>query len=178
MTIITKDLLQKFLLLAGDRLDGDWILIGGTILPILNIDYRVTMDIDLIGKTEKQQSQNIELMDIAIQLGLPVETINQAGSYFLSKIENFENNLIEIYKGKGATIFRPDLFLFLKLKLARLNETDQMDCIEYIKYSKKNDQIDHLLEDCVELIEEQIQQNEQSRQRQRLEALLKKLKEI
>ena len=73
--------MKKFLKLAGARLSGDWVLLGGTLLPALGVDHRVTIDIDLAHK-DQDGSQTLELMQIAEDLGLPVETINQAGAFF------------------------------------------------------------------------------------------------
>ena len=139
MTVLTNKLLQKFLKLAGKKLKGDWIIMGGTVLPLLGVNYRVTVDIDLVAIGGDSNSQNLSLMSIADELGLPVETINQAGEYFLSKIKDVDSNLIELYCGESARMFRPNLYLYLKLKISRLTETDCTDCLKYIAYCKKND---------------------------------------
>jgi hypothetical protein len=55
----------------------------------------VTVDIDIINLDFKNSvDQTIELMDIAQALNLPVETINQAGSYYFSKMTDARDNLI------------------------------------------------------------------------------------
>ncbi|MGK5085192.1 hypothetical protein WDW37_18035, partial [Bdellovibrionota bacterium FG-1] len=122
-----------FIQLAGDRLEGGWVLLGGTLLPYLGIEYRVTTDIDLAGLGTKEQSQTLELMRIAEDLGLPVESINQAAAYFLMKQQPFDHHLILLHRGKKAEIWRPDLFLFLTLKIGRLTESDLTDCLEMVK---------------------------------------------
>ena len=68
--------------------------------------------------------------------GLPVETINQAAGLFLRKIANWNKMLVPLIKGT-ATIYRPNVTLFLLLKMERLSESDLGDCIEFIKFSKK-----------------------------------------
>jgi len=142
--MIDVTLLKKFLKLAGDQLTGDWVLMGGTVLPLLGIHYRTTVDIDLVGTTEKQLTQNLKLMEIAETLKLPVETINQAGAYFLHKLPNFRDHLIVLHHGKHATLFRPDLELFIELKMDRLSDTDYHDCVEFIRYVKANNEsFDH-----------------------------------
>jgi hypothetical protein len=130
---IDTALLNRFIRLAGDRLKGRWVLLGGTLLPLVGIDYRVTTDIDIVGLGTLEQGQTLKLMEIAEHLGLPVESINQAAGYFLSKQESFENHLISLHRGKSAEILRPDLFLFLALKIGRLSESDLTDCLALLK---------------------------------------------
>ncbi|MBN1115308.1 MAG: hypothetical protein JXA66_08200 [Oligoflexia bacterium] len=134
--------LKKFIELAGKELEGEWVIIGGTVLPLMGIDTRSTVDIDIISLDENQINQNLKLMTIAEKLGLPIETINQAGAFFLFKIKEFRKHLIVLHKTANATVYRPDLELFIKLKIGRLSDADLTDCEEYIKYSKKhNEQI-------------------------------------
>jgi hypothetical protein len=55
----------------------------------------VTVDIDMVNLNAKASNSNsLQLMEVAEQLGLPVETINQAGSYFLSKIDDVQEHLV------------------------------------------------------------------------------------
>lgn len=136
MKTLDIETLKKFLQISSEKLSGEWVLIGGTVLPLIGIDYRVTVDIDLIGLDEKQLIQSLQLMEIAEQLGLPVETINQAGAFFLYKIKNFKNHLIVLSKGKNATIYRPDLELYISLKINRISQSDLSDCLEYLKYTR------------------------------------------
>ena len=76
------------------------MLIGGTVLPLLGIDHRVTMDIDLIPlKPDKENSSLLSLMELAEKLDLPVETINSAGLYFLKKIPNYHTELVIFISG-------------------------------------------------------------------------------
>ena len=136
---LTPQVLHKFLRKATSRLSGEWILIGGTVLPILGVFHRSTVDIDLIGKSNKEQKQILELLKLSESLGLPVEMINQAGALFLDRIESLEEDLIPLRKTKKCTIYRPDLALYLELKLARLTESDQNDCLEMIRWSLKQE---------------------------------------
>ena len=129
--------MKQFKSLAGDQLKGDWVVLGGTVLPFLNSTYRVTVDID-IAPIKKEMDQTLKLMEICEQLKLPIETINRAASFFLYKIDKFEENLEILHKGKSASIFIPNLILFINLKIDRFSESDYTDCLEYIKYYKKN----------------------------------------
>ena len=120
--------------LATLRLKDEWILLGGTVLPALGIDHRTTYDIDLVSKGNSTQEDALILMDIAESLGLPVETINQAGAHYLKKIKGYDNALILLRDTPTTKIYRPNLYLYTKLKLGRLSEGDLKDCIEYSKY--------------------------------------------
>jgi len=140
MTIQRKHF-SKFLKMAGDRLHGDWIVIGGTVLPLLGIHHRVTLDIDIVGPKESDQEAIFKLMEIAEQIGVPVEAINQAGAYFLHKIKKWESKLVPLYSGSSARIFRPNVTLFLLLKMARLTESDLSDCLEFLRFAKRQKEI-------------------------------------
>jgi hypothetical protein len=133
--MMTQKILKKFLKLAVEQLHGEWIVIGGTVLPLCGIDFRVTTDIDFV-KLDFKSSNNetLKLMEIAETLKLPVESINQAGAFFLSKIDHIEENLILLEESKKCKIFRPNIYLFIKLKIERLSSTDLEDCIQMIKH--------------------------------------------
>jgi hypothetical protein len=146
-------LLKKFLKRAGDELTGDWLLIGGTILPLMGVDYRSTTDIDLIplGKRE-HNSALLNLMQLTEKLGLPIDTINSAGFYFLEKISNYSQQMVVLRRGKTATIFRPNINLFLRLKMGRLTESDLSDCLQFMKIaSKLKESIDPLIPKLIEV---------------------------
>jgi len=137
MKPLDSKILKKFLTLASDQLTGNWILIGGTLLPALGLDVRSTMDIDFVAEDTESTNQTLLLMGIAEQLKLPVETINQTGAYFLKKIPDYKERLILMKQGKQASIFRPELDLYIELKANRLTETDLQDCFSYLKFCKK-----------------------------------------
>jgi hypothetical protein len=125
---------------AGDRLSGDWVILGGAVLHLLNLDIRVTTDIDIAGPVTATTKDTIVLMDIASELGLPVEAINQAASYFLFKIAGWEKSLVLIHEGQSARILRPDVNLFLQLKISRLSESDLMDCLAILEAAAELDE--------------------------------------
>lgn len=136
--MINSKLMKKFVAKVLTKLEGEWVIIGGTVLSLLGIDERVTMDIDMISINDKvSNSQSIKLMEIAESLGLPVESINQSGEYFLSKIEGYQKHLVLYAESKNCKIYRPDAYLFLKLKLARSSETDLSDCIIFLKHNEE-----------------------------------------
>lgn len=136
--MINSKLMKKFIAKVLTNLEGEWVIIGGTVLSLLGIDERVTMDIDMVAINNKQSnSQSIKLMEIAESLGLPVEAINQAGEYFLSKVDGFQDHLILFAESKKCKIYRPDTYLFLKLKLARSSETDIRDCMAFLRHNQE-----------------------------------------
>jgi hypothetical protein len=135
--MINSKLMEKFIAKVLTKLEGEWVIIGGTVLTLLGIDERVTMDIDMVLINNKtSNAQSIKLMEIAEGLGLPVEAINQAGEYFLSKVDGFQDHLVLFAESKKCKIYRPDAFLFLKLKLSRASETDLSDCLAFLKHNE------------------------------------------
>ena len=136
--MINAKLMKKFLEKAVNKLSGEWIIIGGTVLPLLGIDHRVTLDIDIINLNfESSNNDSLKLMEIANELKLPIESINQAGAYYLSKIEDIAEHLVLLQQSKKCKIYRPDAYLFIKLKIERFSETDLEDCVQFIKNNKK-----------------------------------------
>jgi len=127
--------LDRFLTLAGDRLRGDWVLIGGMVLPLVGIEHRVTMDIDLAGPEGNQQT--LELLQLAAEIGLPPEAVNQAAGYFLHGIPGWADHLIRVRSGRTATFHRPDATLYLLLKVPRLSPTDLQDCLLYLDHARR-----------------------------------------
>jgi hypothetical protein len=133
MQPITGTKLREFLNIAGDRLKGDWVIVGGSVLPLLGIEHRVTLDIDLAScDADSSQRTMITVMDIAQELGLPVEAINQAAAYFLEKIPDWRSHLVLVHQGKQAKFFRPNTRLFIQLKISRLSESDLADCLKIL----------------------------------------------
>jgi hypothetical protein len=145
--------LKKFVEIASDRLVGEWVVIGGTVLPVLGVDHRVTLDIDFIRVHEKESNaDSLILMEIAEQMGLPIEAVNQAGAYFFSKVENAVDHLVILKKGSRCAIYRPDVWLYIALKLGRFTETDLEDCLVMIKHLDEEFQSQKA--DIIQLIQE------------------------
>jgi hypothetical protein len=135
--MINVKLMEKFLTKASLKLNGDWIIIGGTVLPLLGIDYRVTVDIDIINLNfSSSNNDSLILMELACELKLPIESINQAGAYYLSKVKDVHEHLVLLKKSKTCNIYRPDAYLFIKLKIERFSETDYLDCLQFIKNNR------------------------------------------
>lgn len=133
MKAINKNLLKDFIELALSRLEGDWLLVGGTVLPLLGANHRFTQDIDFVGLGTHERSQQLEVMKIAEDLNLPIETINPAASLFVERLMSGKKDLILIKKSEKCKVFRPDTIFYFKLKLGRLSESDLSDCLEWLK---------------------------------------------
>lgn len=141
MKPLNSKLLQNFIKLALQSLHGEWVLLGGALLPTLGIEHRNTTDIDFLGLSDESYNDRaLALMKLCDKLELPIETINQGALFFLLKINNFRKDLIVLEKNKRCTLFRPNITLFIKLKLDRFSESDYLDCLAMIKWSQKNNE--------------------------------------
>ena len=136
MTVLDRETLEKFVKLAGDRLEGDWVVIGGVVLPLLGAGQRVTVDIDIVGPEGSGNRETLALMRIAERLGLPVEAVNQAGSHFLHRIAGWRKQIVPLHEGRSATIHRPSVTLFILLKMSRLSESDLADCLAFLDLAR------------------------------------------
>lgn len=136
--MIHQRILQKFIKKIGERLSGKWIIIGGSVLPLIHASKRYTEDIDIASPKKSSQQDSLMLMEIAQELKLPVEAINQAASFFLYRIPHWDEELVLIHRGSRGEVYRPTATLFLLLKIQRLSEIDMEDCIAMLNYAKKN----------------------------------------
>jgi hypothetical protein len=127
--------LARFLDLAVKKLQGEWLLVGGTLLPAVGLDVRTTIDIDLVDINPKGGHQTLELMELADAMGLPVETVNGAAAFFVRKAGYKRSDLLPLRKSPHAVIYRPSVRLYWKLKASRLTESDLLDCQHYYNYS-------------------------------------------
>ena len=123
---------EQLLALAVDRLDGDWLLIGGAAAAAWFRDDRVTEDVDLVGMSGTQ-AERFALMQLATDAGLPVEAVNSAADFFVRKVADWREQLVPLRVGR-ATIYRPNATLFLLLKLDRLSESDLDDCTRLLAH--------------------------------------------
>ena len=132
--------LLRFLELAGERLRGDWVVIGGCVLPLRGVEHRITVDIHIAGPDNTGMKETLTLLGIAEDLGLPVEVINPAGALFLRRIPGWESNLIEVHRGPEAVLHVPDATLFILLKIRRLTESDLGDCLAMLELTRDLDE--------------------------------------
>ena len=55
-----------------------------------------------------------------------------------------KRDLVVLREGRGATIYRPNGTLFLLLKIARMNESDLLDCLQWMKWARESrETLDH-----------------------------------
>jgi hypothetical protein len=119
--------------LAADRLDGDWLLVGGGAAATWFAPSRVTEDIDMIGLAGTQD-ERFALMNLALEASLPLEAVNSAADFFVRRIDGWREHLVLLHRGSRANIYRPDPTLFLLLKIGRLSEVDLGDCLALIDH--------------------------------------------
>ena len=101
--MITAEQYQNFLIKILDFLEGDWVVIGGSLLALIKADSRVTADIDLCSIDELTNEKRLSLMKLATEVGLNIEAINPAADFFLNQIPNWKSSII-LYKSgiKGS----------------------------------------------------------------------------
>lgn len=136
--MITPEQYQQFLTSIVSELDGDWVIIGGSLLAIINAESRVTSDIDLCSIDELTNDKRISLMKIAQASGLSVEAINPAADFFLKQIPHWKQSLVLLQAGSRGNLYRPSLKLYIELKLSRSSSTDLIDCISFLKWHLNN----------------------------------------
>ncbi len=137
MIVISKELLDQFFELASEKLSGEWILLGGSILPYLGRPIRATVDIDLATTSLRAGERQLELMEIAESLSLPAEAVNTTAEFFVRKIPGFENNLVHLYSKGDFRVSRPNVNLFIQLKISRLSESDLDDTLEFLQFARE-----------------------------------------
>jgi hypothetical protein len=113
-------------------------------------------------------------MELAQPHGLPVEAINQAAYFFLQKIKGFEKMLIPIHQSKKLTLSRPNLELYLTLKINRLTESDLMHCLVYIDFCLEKDNVPSAM--IIKRIKLLSNKNISSEKKERILKIISKLK--
>jgi hypothetical protein len=119
--------LEQLLTMMVDRLEGDWLLVGGALVALWLEPRRVTEDIDLVSLTGSPE-QRYELMQLAAGAGLSIEAVNSAADFFVRRIPGWQQEIVPFRSGARARIYRPTPTLFLLLKVGRLSDQDLADC--------------------------------------------------
>lgn len=70
MSTVSAQLMARFVSLAAERLEGAWVIMGGAVLPLVGVEHRVTLDIDVAGPDTADMAQTLALMEIAVEIGL------------------------------------------------------------------------------------------------------------
>lgn len=136
--MITKKQYDMFLKFVVEHITNDWVIIGGSLLAIINAKSRNTTDIDICPVNEMTNESRLLLMDLALKSGLPIESINASADFFLNQIPNWRNSLVLFKAGTYGNIYRPSLELYLQLKLNRSSDSDLQDCVSFLNWHKEN----------------------------------------
>ena len=156
MNPLSPEIIGEFVKLVGERLEGEWVLLGGTLMWAMGIGNRPTTDIDLVGVSQKEAANSLGLMALADTLGLPLETVNQAAVVYLWKVKDFRKHLVVLHQGSNACIYRPDTYLFVRLKLSRFNESDLEDCQLFLEQGLDRGQVSWNLSDLTNLVKKEL----------------------
>ena len=125
---LDRSRLEEVVSAISERLDGDWLLIGGALVSLWLRPGRATEDVDVVG-LGGTSAQRLALMKLAVDLGLPVEAVNSAADFFVARIDGWRDHLVLFRAGARGRVFRPDATLFLLLKIGRLSASDLDDCL-------------------------------------------------
>jgi hypothetical protein len=127
--------LEQIVHAIGDRLEGDWLLLGGAVVALWIEPRRSTEDVDVIG-FKGTFAERSALMDLAVQLGLPIEAINSAADYFVHRIPDWREQAAPLYRGAKSVVWRPSATLFVLLKIGRLSSQDLADCLALLEKAR------------------------------------------
>lgn len=127
--------IERVIAAIADELEGDWLLIGGALTALWLEPRRVTEDLDVIG-IGGNPAARLRLMELAVKLGLPIESVNSAADYFVFRIDGWERELELFRQGRRGRILRPTPTLFLLLKVRRLSERDLADCLAAVRHAR------------------------------------------
>ena len=116
----------------ADRIEGDWLLVGGALAALWFEPRRTTEDVDIIPMGDPKRSRTA-LFELAAELGLPIEAMNSAADFFVERVTGWRDETELLLEGRLGRIFRPSPTLFLILKMGRLSEIDLTDCLELLR---------------------------------------------
>ncbi|MBI4703232.1 MAG: hypothetical protein HY744_19115 [Deltaproteobacteria bacterium] len=106
---------------VADRLEGEWLLVGGAFVALCYRPERETEDMDIFA-LDGAGAARLELLQLAADLGLPVESLNSAADFFVQRIAGWRSQTEPLTSGARGRVLRPPPPLFLLTKLARLSE--------------------------------------------------------
>lgn len=127
---MNEGIIREVLSYLCTDLGGDWFLTGGSLVWLKFDSTRGTEDMDFVQISHPALSEVMaknELYKWLIQKDLGPEWVNDAVEPFVRAVPNWQNELVEIQSGKKGRIFRPNLTLFVLLKLNRASEIDLKD---------------------------------------------------
>jgi hypothetical protein len=127
LSFVDRQRIDAIVQAVADRLDGEWLLVGGSLVALWIEPRRTTEDVDLVPVRGAKDAR-MSLLGLASDLGLPVEALNSAADFFVERIPNWTDEIEVLRKGRRGTVYRPSPTLFLLLKVRRLSEEDLRDC--------------------------------------------------
>lgn len=125
---LEKQRIEAIVDAIAERLDGEWLLIGGALVALWLDDRRTTEDVDIIGLRGLPE-ERYALLQLADDLGLPIESVNSAADFFVRRIDGWRDELRVLKRGSRSTVHRPTTTLFVLLKQRRLSARDLADCL-------------------------------------------------
>jgi len=131
---LDRDRIERVVRTVADRLTGDWLLVGGALVAVWLEPERTTEDVDLVSLAGTSGTR-FELLELAEELGLPVEALNSAADFFVQRIPGWRDELEVLHRGRKSVVYRPSPTLFLLLKIRRLSARDLADCMALLDAS-------------------------------------------
>jgi hypothetical protein len=128
-----RERIRKIVHEIGERLEGDWLLIGGALVALWLESERTTEDLDVVWIRGAEEDPRLALFGLAERLGLPVEALNTAADFFVQRVPGWRQEIEVLHRGSAGTIYRPTATLFLLLKVGRLSEQDLSDCLDLLR---------------------------------------------
>ena len=123
--------ISKILEFLCQNVGGDWLLVGGALVQIELSSERATEDIDLALISHPTKSEAVaqnELFQYSMQqLQIGPESVNLAVMPFLNGFLGWQTECKILKSGTNGNIFRPNLTLFIALKLGRASAIDLKD---------------------------------------------------
>lgn len=119
----------------ADRLEGEWLLVGGGAAILWFGRDRETEDVDLVGLAGTME-ERLRLFELAGDLGLPVEALNSAADFFVRRVDGWRDQIAPARAGARGRVFRPTPTLFLLTKIRRLSENDLEDTLAAIVWAR------------------------------------------
>jgi hypothetical protein len=113
------------------HLHGEWILVGGALLHVLDPGNRETLAIDIVPVHDITNRDQLRIMELADNAGFAPEVINFGADYFVKKQPGWQDELIVLYQSDTLTLYRPTKKLFRSMKQQRGSETDLSDIALY-----------------------------------------------
>jgi hypothetical protein len=127
MLALDRQRIDAIVTAVCERLEGDWLLVGGAIAALWFSPRRTTEDVDIVG-IRGAPEERYALMELADSLGLPVEAVNSAADFFVHRVADWREQIVLFRSGAKGRVYRPTATLFLLLKVRRLDERDLEDC--------------------------------------------------